>query len=222
MVERNRHIRLTVVALLVFAAACTQGDPTGVTSCDQFGVGCTPEQLRTWEQAEQARINRRAAESVAAFDEATLLWPGDVLFHRDDDDDDDDGPLAHPLLIQCQPQRYQGEVRIIGPAGGTVKFGPHHLRVPAGALDHWVVITGEIEVSWHVMADLSPQGLTFAAPAILELTFEECLGNTNTVQIAYVDDNLDIISFPDTPSGETSSDKVRAELWHFSKYAVAY
>ncbi len=74
MLERSGHIRQAVVALLVFVAACTQGDPTGVTSCDQFGVGCTPEQLRTWEQAEHARINRRAAESATAFDEATRLW----------------------------------------------------------------------------------------------------------------------------------------------------
>ena len=169
-----------------------------------FGLGARRKRpmLRTMEQAEQARINRRAAESVAAFDEATLLWPNGVLFHRDDDDDDDaNGPLAHPFLIQCQPQRYQGEVRIIGPAGGTVKFGPHDLRIPAGALDHWVVITGEIEVSWHVVADLSPQGLTFAAPAILELTFEKCLGAVTGTEV--------IGMLPDTLVPEATRDRLR-------------
>ncbi len=234
MVERNRHIRLTVVALLVFVAACTQGDPTGVTSCDQFGVGCTPEQLRTWEQAEHARINRRAAESATAFDEATRLWlSGGLMFGRDDDDERDgdgdgsggggyDGPLVNPLLIQCEPQRYQAKATTIGSDGGKVQFGPHSLKIPEGALDRKVVITGEIEISQHVLVDLSPHGLTFAKPAILVLAFEKCRTNPTTVQVAYVADNLDIMSFPETLAGQIESGQVQAELWHFSKYAVAY
>lgn len=224
MVRRNVHVSVIVAALLMFVVACSQDHPTAATSCDQFGVGCTPEQLGTWEQAEQARVNRRAAESEAAFDEATLLWPGGVLFHRDDDDDDDDDNTSnvHPWLLQCQPQRYEGEVRLIGPSGGTVKFGPHYLRIPAGALDHYVVITGEIEVSSHVLADLSPHGLTFAAPAVLELAFDHCLTPNSTVQVVYVNDDLSIISFFDSPPGATPPGGARAELWHFSKYAVAY
>lgn len=246
--DRNRDtvMRLrfsaVVAALILLVAACQPAvGPSGPDTrgaavtlpCDPGVTACTAEQLRAWEQAEHTRIERRAAESAAAFDEATRLWHGGLLFSRDDDDDD--GPAFNPSLLQCQPQRYQAAARIIGPDGGTVVFGPHSLRIPAGALDHEVVITGEIEVSRYVLADLSPHGLTFTAPAVLELGYLHCRANVRSVRVAYVDNDLTVLEYPGSFSGYMDDDdddeddgrsgmtgEIYAHIWHFSKYAVAY
>ena len=183
------RLRTIVAVPILLAAACQpaagpNGPDTAGTAvtmpCDAVVAACTPEQLRTWERAEQARIERRTAESAAALVEGTRLWGGQFPILRPGEDYDD-GPPLNPELLQCEPPRYQGQARIIGPAGGTVEFGPHSLRIPAGALDYQVVITGEIVVSSHVLADLSPHGLTFATPAILELGYEEFGANSPTL-----------------------------------------
>ena len=117
-------------------------------------------------------------------------------------------------------------------------------RVWAGALDHEIVITGEIEVSRHVLADLSPHGLTFATPAVLELGYEHCRANNRSVRVSYVDEYLNILEYPrsftENPGDDEDDDEddddddedgrrrggmageVYAYIWHFSKYAVAY
>ncbi len=199
MVRRNVHASVIVAALLMFVVACSQDHPTAATSCDQFGVGCTPEEV----QSQFTSISDRLAAARAGGPEETYL------------------DIVNPALVQCQLTSYRGKAKVIGPGGGVVSFGPHKITIPPGALGNYLVVYGELHVANHVVVELSPHGLQMSAPAILELAYGTCQSG-NGFEVAYVDDNLNIISYPAVPPGGTNSGEVRAELWHFSQYAVAY
>lgn len=197
MVKRNVHVGLFVGAVLVFVAACTQGDPTSANACDRFGVGCTADELQAQLESVQDRLT--AAQAGAPYEN-----------------------IYNPGLLQCQSQSYTARARVIGPAGGVLSFGPHEITFPAGALSNSVVVSGQLHVSNHVLVELSPHGLQMSAPAVLDLNYSQCSSGGGGLDVAYVNNNLNVISYPDPPSGGTQSGHVRAELWHFSKYAVAY
>ena len=214
----QNRFRTVAAGLILLVASCqpTAGPAGPNGSCGLGQSACTAEELRAWYEAEQARIAQAAVANEAAFDEAVREWNNRPL-----------GAHAGSLLLQCQPQSYQASARIIGPSGGTVSFGPHDLHIPPGALSSSVVITGEIEVSQHVLVNLSPHGLTFAAAATLQLEYEHCSGESSEIRVAYVDQNLSILEYPvsSNSGGNNPGDltgEVTASIWHFSKYAVAY
>lgn len=200
MLKRSVHFDVVAAALLALVAACTQLNPTDVTSCDQFGVGCTQDELQT--QLELVRGRLAAAQAGTGGEQ----YPD----------------IVNPVLLRCQQQNYTGSVTVIGPSGGQVSFGPHKITFPPGALNNNVVVSGELLVANHVLVELYPSGLQLSAPAVLELAYGTCQSGGNGLEVAYVDDNLNVISYPAAPLGGTISGEVRAELWHFSKYAVAY
>ena len=207
MVERNVRVMLAGTALLVFVSACSQPNPTAATSCDQFGAGCTQEEL----QGQLTVIRNRLAQVTASGAEESYTDEA-VRFRA----------ILNPALMQCQQQSYTGSATVIGPGGGALSFGPHRIKFPPGALSNNVVVSGELHVANHVLVELSPRGLRMSAPAILELAYGFCQSGGSGLEVAYVDDNLNVISYPDAPPGGTPSGEVWAELWHFSKYAVAY
>ncbi len=183
MVRRNVHVSVIVAALLMFVVACSQDHPTAATSCDQFGVGCTPEEL----QSQFTSISDRlAAAQASGTTEETYL------------------DIVNPALVQCQLKSYKGGARVIGPGGGVVTIGPHKITIPPGALRISLVVYGEVHVANHVVVELSPHGLQMSAPAILELAYGTCQSG-NGLEVAYVDNNLDVISYPDVPPGGASS-----------------
>lgn len=200
MVKRNVRVMLAGTALLVFVAACSQRTPTAANSCDQFGVGCSQEELQ---------------------DQLTLIRNGfaQVTASGAEESYDD---IENPALLQCEQQSYTGRAKVIGPGGGVLNFGPHRINFPPGAVSNNVVVSGELQLANHVLVELSPPGLQMSAPAILELAYGFCQSGATGLEVAYVDDNLRVISYPDAPSGGSPSGEVWAELWHFSKYAVAY
>ncbi len=123
-------------------------------------------------------------------------------------------------LVSCTPMAAASASALIGPAGGTITVGPHTLVIPAGALASSVTITASAPSDTVNVVNFGPQGLTFAVPAQLTLSYANC-GLLSGLQIAYTDDNLDILQLlpsVDNVLGQT----VSAGIQHFSGYAVAW
>jgi hypothetical protein len=131
-----------------------------------------------------------------------------------------DGTLGL-LLNSCRALPYAATVKIVGPAGGTLRVGPHTLTIPAGALARSTVITAESPSGTVAMVELQPHGLRFAKPVSLTLSHAHCAtAAAATEQVAYVDDDLRILEWPTLRA--SSGDAVSVWLEHFSGYVVAY
>jgi hypothetical protein len=200
----------------------TPSDTTGVPS-DTTGTpadtsatpsGPSEDSLQALLHAEQARIAATRIASIAAHDSLNIIWvlsqslplPG----------------LPSPLLL-CRPLDYDGEAAIIGPEGGELRFGPHRLTIPAGALLTRTVVTAEAPTSLMVTADFSPHGLQFQKDVELRLDYDHCTQPLlpGAFRVVYLDDLLRILETP--PSEDYRSSRwIRGWLRHFSKYAVAY
>jgi hypothetical protein len=126
-----------------------------------------------------------------------------------------------PALLRCDPLPYASASKTIGPAGGELIVGPHRLTIPSGALDTPTVIHGEAPASTAVYVNLTPNGLRFATPSTLTLSYAHCDGSLSLLKtIVQVDDLLNILAV--LPSQDLSTGKVSAQLSHFSNYAVAW
>ena len=197
------------------------GDTTGTPPSDTTGTPAdttvTPpsdDSLQALLQSEQARIAAARAASVAVHDSLNLVWqltqslplPG----------------LPSPLLL-CRPLDYDGAAAIIGPEGGEIRFGPHRLKIPAGALSVRTVVTAEAPTSLMVTADFSPHGLQFQQDVELRFDYSHCTQPLlpGAFRVVYLSDLFKILEAP--PSEDyRSSHWIRTWLRHFSKYAVAY
>jgi hypothetical protein len=174
----------------------------------------TEAELEALLESEKARIDAAKTASQARYDSLKVEWQ--AFLDRGGD------PRATALLI-CDPLQYVAETKIIGPEGGDIDFGPHKLRVPAGALPWRAVITAEAPTALQVMADFSPSGTGFNAELQLDLSYQHCVlpAASAPMRTAYIDDALRILSLP-----RSADDRVQRKVlgWfdHFSKYAVAY
>ena len=126
-------------------------------------------------------------------------------------------------LLKCTPLPYVKSTALIGPGGGSLQIGKYSLRVPAGALSQSVQITGEELPDTVNSVRFSPEGLQFAKPATLTMTYANCslLGIILPKQIAYTTDNLQILSFL-VSLDNVLSKTVTGQVNHFSRYAVAW
>jgi hypothetical protein len=129
-------------------------------------------------------------------------------------------PIA-PELLTCKAQSYVVAEKIIGPRGGSLRIGRHRLEIPRGALASKVRITGE-QVSGSVNSvRLSPEGLRFAKPARLTLSYDNCASVRLLKRVAYTSELLRILEVP--PSEDYPEyEYVTGAIDHFSRYAVAY
>jgi hypothetical protein len=124
-------------------------------------------------------------------------------------------------LLVCQVQEYAVTTMVIGPAGGQINVGNHSLTIPPNALSHDVTITAEQVDGLVSSVRLSPEGLQFALPAELFLSYNNCANVQRLKQVVYTDETLNILEL--IPSLDiTSSSRVRGLINHFSRYAVAY
>lgn len=126
-------------------------------------------------------------------------------------------------LLACAPQEYTAAAELIGPSGGSIKIGPHVLRIPEGALDHEVVISAVAPVSNRVEVQLQPEGLHFAKPVRLKLSYAKCVQPPEWLRlfIVYLGENDQVLEI--TPSRDKKGLKaVVGYLEHFSRYAVAW
>lgn len=135
-----------------------------------------------------------------------------------------------PLLIglpgtflQCTPMPRESSEALIGPAGGVVTAGPHSLLIPAGALSETVLIRAVVPSSETNQVRFSPQGLTFAVPARLTMSYANCSGLLWLLpkRIVYTTNALIILENL-VSVDDLLAQTVSADIDHFSKYAVAW
>jgi hypothetical protein len=131
------------------------------------------------------------------------------------------GTVSNLLLYRCPTDGYGSVTRLIGPAGGTIKVGPHSLVIPAGALASTVAITATAPAGQYVKVDFQPAGLRFSTSATLRLSYAECAGLPPLLpKVVYLNDLLSILEV--LPSlNDLANERVTAKVRHFSGYAIA-
>lgn len=125
-------------------------------------------------------------------------------------------------LVACRVTTESRGARTVGPAGGTIQVGPHALFVPPGALDRDVTISGVAPTGDIVKVEFQPEGLRFARPTALTLSYRSCglLGSLNYGIVHLDGDDRTILELlPSVPNLLTRS--VTGKLEHFSNYAIA-
>jgi len=133
------------------------------------------------------------------------------------------GLLQATGLLRCTPLPYASTTKTIGPAGGIINVGPHTLIIPPGALLQNVTITAVAPSANVNSVRFTPQGLRFNVSAALTMSYSNCnlLGKLLPKEIAYTDDNLNILSYL-ISLDNLFAKKVTGKLDHFSRYAVAW
>ncbi|HEX9610473.1 MAG TPA: hypothetical protein VF978_01210 [Gemmatimonadales bacterium] len=126
-------------------------------------------------------------------------------------------------LLSCSPLPYESVAQTIDATGGTLQVGPHTFSVPPGALDTAVTITAVAPSGTVNSIQFQPEGLIFAEPASLTMSYANCdlLGLTLPKRIAHTtDDLLAILAY--VPSVASGPAQVTGRIDHFSTYAVAW
>lgn len=126
-------------------------------------------------------------------------------------------------LLECSPLPADSVTQVVGPEGGVILIGPHRLSVPAGALTEPVAITAVQRSETVNRVSFQPDGLVFATPASLRMSYANCslLGNLLPKRIAHVSDGLEILDYL-LSVDSVWSQTVRGRVDHFSDYAVAW
>jgi len=132
--------------------------------------------------------------------------------------------LAPTGLLKCSALPYASDTETIGPLGGVLVAGPHSLVIPPGALSAPTKITMKVPSGLGVNAvKFAPEGLRFSTPASLTMSYSNCsvLGKILPKQIAYTDDNLNILTYL-LSLDNLLSKRVTGKVSHFSDYVVAW
>jgi hypothetical protein len=124
-------------------------------------------------------------------------------------------------LLQCDPQRYVSVTKVVGPRGGKIKVGSHTLEIPSGALSKDVTIVAEQVTDATNSVRFSPEGLTFAQPATLTMSYDNCVSTSAPKSIVYTTEQLNILEQLKSDD-RTQAKSVVSPIQHFSRYAVAY
>jgi len=124
-------------------------------------------------------------------------------------------------LLACSAQPYAIKTQTVGSAGGTILVGTHRLTIPAGALASPVKITAEQVTGRVNSVRFRPDGLKFAKPATLRLSYANCSSLLLLKRVVYTNELLGILEL--LPSLDDLRTKtVSAPIRHFSRYAVAW
>lgn len=132
-------------------------------------------------------------------------------------------PGTYTRLVRCAPLAPDSASALIGPEGGAIAVGSHRLVIPAGALAAPVTITAIAPADTLNRVHFEPQGLTFAQPASLTMSYANCstLAQLVPKRIAYTSDALAILEL--LPSVDNLlAHQVTGRLAHFSDYAIAW
>jgi hypothetical protein len=131
------------------------------------------------------------------------------------------GTVSNLLLYRCPTDGFGSVTQTVGPAGGTIKVGPHSLTIPAGALSNPVAITATAPAGQHVRVDSQPEGLRFSTAATLRLSYAHCDRLPPLLpKVVYLNDLLSILEV--LPSlNDLANERATAKIRHFSGYAIA-
>lgn len=124
-------------------------------------------------------------------------------------------------LLTCTAQPYAATTRVVGREGGVVVVGNHVLAIPEGALRERVTIKAEQMPGSVNSVRLSPEGLRFAKPAQLTMSYRNCVLVLFPKRIAYTTELLKVLEL--LPTRDLFGPKVvTSPIDHFSRYVVAY
>jgi hypothetical protein len=125
-------------------------------------------------------------------------------------------------LLQCKKLPAYANAQVIGRAGGTLQVGPHTLTVPKGALSSDVLISGYAPSDNNRTVQFQPEGLQFAKPASLTMSYSGCSLVVGLLpRVAHVDDNLTILDYL-LSTNNIFARTVTGQVPHFSGYATAW
>jgi hypothetical protein len=126
-------------------------------------------------------------------------------------------------LLQCSPEEAVWKSVDIGPEGGELWLGQHHLSVPKHALSKKVTISGEVVPGNFNSVRFYPEGLTFGTGTKLYMSYKNCSGPGMLLpkKIVYIDEGLSLLEILSSLN-LTDDNMVVGDLRHFSRYAVAY
>jgi hypothetical protein len=167
-------------------------------------------ELKAWVEREEARVKQEKENGKELHKALDAEWKALKKEFK----------KGNPNFLYCDPKAYDATVKIVGPEGAELKFGDHVLRIPAGALSSYTVITAEAPTTLAVEARFSPHGTTFAKPPILSLSYKHCNVPTDEREgVAYVNGEDTILETP-VSSDRGVESAVDAMIWHFSRYVV--
>jgi hypothetical protein len=124
-------------------------------------------------------------------------------------------------LLLCSEQRYAKTTTRVGPKGAKIRVGSHVLTIPAGALSQDVTIVAEQLTGSVNSVRFSPEGLIFAAPAQLEMSYSNCQRVVPAKKVVYTDERLQVLELLNSDD-KARTQTVTSPIEHFSRYAVAY
>jgi hypothetical protein len=208
-----RVVPRSMVGVLLVAACAGERSvaPVEYLTMEQLPAAEVAD-LRQQEAAEVARIEARRVASGDAFDSLSVLWSSLQ-------------PMSWGTtgaLLACLPRAYDGEVKIVGPEGGTLSAGITTLYIPPGALDRPTVVTMETPAAIALVSEFRPHGLHFRRRASITFGYEHCRRPTwLRERVAYVGDDGAVLEWPESLD-RSDADEVEALIGHFSRYAVAF
>ncbi len=124
-------------------------------------------------------------------------------------------------LLTCSEQPYAKASKVIGPEGGTLSVGSHSLEIPHGALRGKVRITAEQVRGSANSVRFAPEGLQFARPATVTLSYANCVQLPLKKRVVYTNELLKVLELLPSKDSQKSR-RVTGKIDHFSRYAVAY
>lgn len=124
-------------------------------------------------------------------------------------------------LLSCSAQPNVVVTKVVGTAGGTIVVGAHQLVIPAGALARNYTIRAEQVTGPVNSVRLAPEGLQFAKPARLTLSYGNCSPLLLLKRVVYTNELLRVLEL--IPSLDNLNTRtVTGDIRHFSRYAVAW
>jgi hypothetical protein len=213
-VNRNRNLLvLTLAPAFIAVLSCTAGELPLATQLDgdTTAVGM-PADTATTTPVDTSTPPPVDTATTTPVDTGTIP-PVPV---------DSSGPdILAGTLLSCRPQAYAVTTMVVGPRGGLIFFGNHVLKILSGALPDTVTITAEQVAGSVNSVRFSPEGLHFAVPAVLSLSYKNCDNIKHWKSIVYTDETLKILE-PTLSYDFSNSSHVTGLINHFSRYAVAY
>jgi hypothetical protein len=129
------------------------------------------------------------------------------------------GSVAQAVILPFR-QPAQWRSKVIGPAGGVVRFGSGEIVFPAGAIARPTRITATVESSRYAVT-FEPHGLTFPNNARPSLRFNirGVAVAPARLQVAYVRNSGTVLELLQTDINPNSA-SATAPLDHFSTYVM--
>lgn len=218
----RKFLILGLVLALMFGVSCSSGESPFENQAGNVPVGdggaVTPDTAGTVPHDSSGAVPPDTADTLPPDSSDAL--PTDTV-GTVPADTTSAGPTWESQLLACEPQRHDVAVAIIGPAGGQIVVGNHKLTVMPLALSQEVAIRMEQVDGTVNSVRLSPEGLQFAVPSILSLSYKNCPNIRHPKRIVYIDESLSILEI--LPSLDfNNASQVKGLINHFSRYAVAY